>query len=111
MLSEQLKQLKGSPTAKFFRLAKEREAQGHDVAHLEIGQPDFQPLPEVLATTVESINKGETTYAMSPGILELRKEIENVYNSDYGVKIDANKEIIADPNMIYPTTILNVPGM
>ena len=46
MLSDQLKQLEGSPTAKFFRLAKEREAHGHDIIHLEIGQPDFQPLPE-----------------------------------------------------------------
>ena len=94
MLSEQLKQLKGSPTAKFFRLAKEREAQGHKIIHLEIGQPDFQPLPEIIDTTVESIKKGETTYAVSTGIPELRKEISESYKSDFGIDIDADKEII-----------------
>ena len=61
MLSEQLKQLKGSPTAKFFRLAKEREAKGHNIVHLEIGQPDFQPLPEILSATINAIKEGKTT--------------------------------------------------
>ncbi len=55
MLSETLKRLKGSPTAKFFRLAKEREAKGHHIVHLEIGQPDFQPLPEIISTTINAI--------------------------------------------------------
>jgi aspartate/methionine/tyrosine aminotransferase len=94
MLSEQLKQLKGSPTAKFFRLAKEREAQGHDIVHLEIGQPDFQPLPEVISTTIDSINKGKTTYTVSSGIPELRKEISKMYKEDQHLEIDANGEII-----------------
>jgi aspartate/methionine/tyrosine aminotransferase len=94
MLSDQLKQLKGSPTAKFFSLAKEREAQGHNIVHLEIGQPDFQPLPEVISTTIQAIKDGKTNYAVSPGIPELRNEISTTYKADYGVEINAGEEII-----------------
>ncbi len=94
MLSEQLKQLQGSPTAKFFRLAKEREAQGHDIIHLEIGQPDFQPLPPIVNATIEAINQGKTTYAISSGIPELREKIASVYSEDHSVELNPNEEII-----------------
>ncbi|MHA2155251.1 MAG: pyridoxal phosphate-dependent aminotransferase [Candidatus Hodarchaeales archaeon] len=94
MLSEQLKQLQGSPTAKFFRLAKEREAQGHDIIHLEIGQPDFQPLPPIVNATIEAINQGKTTYAISSGIPELREKIASVYSEDYSIELNPNEEII-----------------
>ena len=94
MLSKQLKQLKGSPTAKFFRLAQEREAQGHNIVHLEIGQPDFQPLPEIISTTINAIKNGKTTYAVSSGIPELRNEIGDTYKVDYNLEINAREEII-----------------
>jgi aspartate/methionine/tyrosine aminotransferase len=94
MLSEQLKKLKGSPTANFFSLAKEREAQGHNIVHLEIGQPDFQPLPEVISTTIQAIKDGKTTYTVSSGLPELRNEISSAYKADYDVGIDAGEEII-----------------
>ncbi|MHA1947583.1 MAG: pyridoxal phosphate-dependent aminotransferase [Candidatus Hodarchaeales archaeon] len=94
MLSDQLKKLKGSPTAKFFRLAKEREAQGHNIVHLEIGQPDFQPLPEVISTTIQAIKEGKTTYTVSSGIPELRNEISTTYKAEYNLEINAGEEII-----------------
>ncbi|PWI46974.1 hypothetical protein CEE45_14125 [Candidatus Heimdallarchaeota archaeon B3_Heim] len=94
MLSEQLKQLQGSPTAKFFRLAKEREANGHNIIHLEIGQPDFQPLQSIVNATIEAINQGKTTYAISSGIPELRSKIASVYAEDFSVDINPNEEII-----------------
>jgi aspartate/methionine/tyrosine aminotransferase len=94
MLSNQLKQLEGSPTAKFFRLAKEREAQGHDIVHLEIGQPDFQPLPAIVSATIDAIKQGKTTYAISSGVPELREKISSVYLEDYNVNMDPNSEVI-----------------
>ncbi|MHA1976988.1 MAG: pyridoxal phosphate-dependent aminotransferase [Candidatus Hodarchaeales archaeon] len=94
MLSEQLKQLQGSPTAKFFRLAKEREANGHDIIHLEIGQPDFQPLAPIVNATIDAINQGKTTYAISSGIPELREKIASIYAEDYDVDLNANEDII-----------------
>ncbi len=94
MLSDQLKQLQGSPTAKFFRLAKEREASGHDIIHLEIGQPDFQPLAPIVDATIEAIKQGKTTYAISSGIPELREKIASAYSEDYGENLNPNEEII-----------------
>ncbi|MHA2176042.1 MAG: pyridoxal phosphate-dependent aminotransferase [Candidatus Hodarchaeales archaeon] len=94
MLSNQLKKLEGSSTAKFFRLANEREALGHDIIHLEIGQPDFQPSQEIINETFNAIKQGKTDYAISPGIPELRQSITSAYKEDFNVDINPNGEII-----------------
>ncbi|MHA1225827.1 MAG: pyridoxal phosphate-dependent aminotransferase [Candidatus Hodarchaeales archaeon] len=94
MLSDKISSLKGSPTAKFFALAKQREAEGHDIIHLEIGQPDFSPLESIIVSTSDALTQGKTTYTVSSGIPELRNRVAKYYNNDFGIEIDPLKEII-----------------
>jgi len=94
MASNQIKSLKGSPTANFFALANQRETEGHNIIHLEIGQPDFSPLPSILESTIKAINEKKTTYTVSSGIPELRDSIAEMYLEDYNIEIKARKEII-----------------
>ncbi|MHA2306255.1 MAG: aminotransferase class I/II-fold pyridoxal phosphate-dependent enzyme [Candidatus Hodarchaeales archaeon] len=93
MPSSQINDLEGSATAEFFSLAKKREAEGHDIIHLEIGQPDFQPLKSIINETIDAIQEGKTTYTLSSGIPELRESISQVYYKDYEIEIDPQKEI------------------
>ncbi len=93
MISRQISELQGSSTAKFFSLAKEREKQGHNIIHLEIGQPDFPPDKLIIESTVKALNEGKTTYTVSSGIHELREAISSSYFEDYGVNINPNTEI------------------
>ncbi len=93
LTSSQINKLAGSPTAEFFSLAKKREAEGYDIIHLEIGQPDFQPMKPVLEETIKAIQEGKTTYTVSPGLMELRESISRAYEEDYGLKIDPQNEI------------------
>src|SRR5205807_389628 len=63
----------GTETA-FEVLAKARalEAKGHDIVHLEIGEPDFDTPPSIVSAGVAALERGETHYTPSAGVVELR---------------------------------------
>ena len=55
--------------------ARSLEAQGKDVIHLEIGEPDFDTPPNIVDAAVKALREGHTHYTPSPGIPELRQAI------------------------------------
>jgi aspartate/methionine/tyrosine aminotransferase len=74
--------------------AHELERQGRDIIHMEIGEPDF-PTPQVICDgAVEAIQKGQTHYTHSLGLLELREAICEHYSEKYGVRIDPSRVIV-----------------
>ncbi|MFW9778890.1 MAG: pyridoxal phosphate-dependent aminotransferase [Candidatus Heimdallarchaeota archaeon] len=75
-------------------MAKEREAAGFPVIHLEIGQPDFQPLPQIIDSTINAITEGKTAYTVSKGIPELRQAIAEMYEEDWKVALDPSTQIL-----------------
>ncbi len=93
LISQQISQLTGSPILQFLKIAKQREAEGHQIIHLEVGQPDFQPLQSILDATIAAIREGKTAYTLSAGIPELREKISQLYLEDYNQEIDPQKEI------------------
>ena len=74
--------------------AHELERQGRDIIHLEIGEPDF-PTPECVCQAArEAINRGETHYTHSLGLLELREAICADYHEKYGVNVDPDRILV-----------------
>lgn len=70
------------------------EAQGHDIIHMEIGEPDF-PTPEpVKAAAVKSLQEGDTHYTHSLGKIELREEISRYYWNKYQVNVSPDQIIV-----------------
>jgi len=68
--------------------AKELEAAGHDIVHLEIGDPDF-PTPEVITRAAEAaMEEGSTHYTQSLGLPDLRSAIRDHYAAAYRVDVD-----------------------
>src|SRR2546426_1157889 len=63
----------GTETA-FEVLARARalEAKGRDIVHLEIGEPDFDTPPSIVAAGVAALERGETHYTPSARVDELR---------------------------------------
>ncbi|HLQ05872.1 MAG TPA: aminotransferase class I/II-fold pyridoxal phosphate-dependent enzyme, partial [Verrucomicrobiae bacterium] len=68
----------GTETA-FEVLARARalEAKGRHIVHLEIGEPDFDTPKSVVEAGVAALQRGETHYTPSAGIVELREAIAN----------------------------------
>ena len=68
--------------------ARELEAVGRDIVHLEIGDPDF-PTPEVIVRAAESsMQGGDTGYTQSLGLPDLRDAITTTMRATYGVEVD-----------------------
>src|SRR4030067_856921 len=53
--------------------AQELEAQGRDIIHLEIGQPDVPTFPHISQRGSEAIGAGQTRYNPPMGVPELRQ--------------------------------------
>jgi (5-formylfuran-3-yl)methyl phosphate transaminase len=64
------------------------QAEGFDVVHLEVGEPDFD-IPACVAEAAEKAYKdGKTHYTHSLGTPVLRQKIAGFYQQEYGVKVD-----------------------
>ena len=53
--------------------AKALEAQGRDIIHLQIGEPDFDTPPHVVEAAAKALRDGQTHYCPAPGIPQLRE--------------------------------------
>jgi (5-formylfuran-3-yl)methyl phosphate transaminase len=74
--------------------AKELEAAGIDVVHLEIGDPDF-PTPEVITKAAErAMESGDTGYTQSLGLPSLRDAISAHHEATYQVSLDPEDIIV-----------------
>lgn len=68
--------------------AKAMEAEGIDVVHLEIGDPDF-PTPDVITAAAErAMEAGDTGYTQSLGLPTLRDAIAAHHEASYQVTLD-----------------------
>jgi aspartate/methionine/tyrosine aminotransferase len=95
----------GTETA-FEVLAKARalEAKGRDIVHLEIGEPDFDTPPAIVAAGVAALERGETHYTQSAGVIELREAIASYLGQRRGLRVDPAQVIVtpgAKPIMFY----------
>ena len=59
--------------------AKELEAAGDEVIHLEIGEPDFSTPNCICEAAIDAIKRGETHYTHSLGIIELREACSSTF--------------------------------
>lgn len=74
--------------------AQAREAAGHDVIHLEIGEPDF-PTPEpVVVAGREALEAGHTRYSPAAGLPALREAIAGHYAEHFGADIDPRRILV-----------------
>ena len=70
------------------RATAEREAAGHDVLHLEVGQPST-PAPAIArAAAKQAIDHDVLGYTTALGIEPLRRRIAQHYQQWYGVDVD-----------------------
>jgi aspartate/methionine/tyrosine aminotransferase len=88
-------------------------AQGREVIHLEVGEPDFDT-PECIRTAAcKAMGNARTHYTDSLGIIELRDAISRHYLKTYGVKIDPDQVLVtagSSPALLTAIACLVDPG-
>jgi aspartate/methionine/tyrosine aminotransferase len=66
--------------------ARALEAQGKSVVHLEIGEPDFETPPHVIAAAKQALDDGWTHYGPTQGYPDFRQAIANHVNETRGIQ-------------------------
>ena len=87
-----------------FARARELEAQGRDVIHLEIGEPDFDTRRHISHAAIRALDEGYTHYGPAQGQLDLREAIARSINESRGVEVGPERVVItpgAKPIMFY----------
>jgi aspartate/methionine/tyrosine aminotransferase len=75
-------------------LARELEAQGHDVIHVEIGEPDFRTPQPVVEAAKQALDDHRMYYTSALGLACLREAISGFYRTRYGVEVPASRVIV-----------------
>ncbi len=89
------------------------EHAGHDVIHLEIGEPDFTTAAPVVAAGQAALAAGHTRYTAARGLPALRKVIAGFYRSRYGLDVDPGRILVTPGGsgaLLLASSLLVDPG-
>ena len=103
-LSSRQKRLGTETAFETLAKAKKLEAQGKNVIHLEIGEPDFDSPEHVVNAAKTALDEGFTHYGPSAGQPELREAIAVHQGEVNGYKISSDRVIVtpgAKPVMFF----------
>ncbi|HSD57180.1 MAG TPA: pyridoxal phosphate-dependent aminotransferase [Methanotrichaceae archaeon] len=94
MVSVRLASIQESTTLKISAMAKKMNASGLDVIDMGVGEPDFDTPRYIVEAGCSSIRAGETHYAPTAGIPELRKAIAEKLCNENMLKVTADDVVV-----------------
>lgn len=71
--------------------AKALEAEGRDIIHMEIGQPDFKTPDHICEAAFKAMQEGYTGYGPAAGMLELRQIIADYISETRNIEVDPDE--------------------
>jgi aspartate/methionine/tyrosine aminotransferase len=74
--------------------AKALEAQGRDIIHLEIGEPDFDTPSNIVEAGCDALRKGFTHYGPSAGMMELREVIAQHVSQTRRINVTPDEVVV-----------------
>ncbi len=75
-------------------MAQAREAAGHDVIHLEVGEPDFATPAPIVAAGQQALASGRTRYTPAAGLASLREAIAGHYAEHFNATVDPARILV-----------------
>ncbi len=93
--------------------ARKLEAQGRNVIHLEIGEPDFDTPRHIIEAAKKALDEGWTHYGPTQGLPELREAIARYINRSRGLNVGPESICVvpgAKPLIFFPMLALLEPG-
>jgi len=93
--------------------ARALEAQGRNIIHLEIGEPDFDTPRHIVDAAKQALDEGWTHYGPTQGQPELREAIAEHICTTRGIAVEANRVCVVPggkPIIFFPMLALLEPG-
>ncbi len=93
--AERIAHLKAEGAYAVLARAQALEAQGREIIHLEIGQPDHETYEHVALAGIRAIAMGQTRYNPPSGVSELRKALAQDAGERRGMEYSPDQVVIA----------------
>ena len=94
MVSARMASIHESTTMKISAMAKKLAASGQDIIDMGVGEPDFDTPKNIVEAGCNSICMGETRYAPTAGIPELRRAIADKLAMENDLHVTADDVIV-----------------
>ncbi|MCJ7502428.1 MAG: pyridoxal phosphate-dependent aminotransferase [Acidobacteriia bacterium] len=95
-LAERMSRLGTESAFEVLVRARELEARGKQIIHLEIGEPDFPTAPHIIEAAARALRDGWTHYGPPAGLPQLREAIAEDAGRRRGLRIDP-AEVVVTP--------------
>ena len=112
-LAGRMSRIGGEGAFEVLQRARALEAQGRQVIHLEIGEPDFQTPRHIIEAGQRALDEGWTKYGPAPGMPELREAIASYICRTRGVRVSPENVCVVPggkPMIFFPMLALLEPG-
>lgn len=103
-LAERMSRLGTETAFEVLAQAKQLEAKGRDIIHLEIGEPDFETPRNIVDAAKKALDDGFTHYGPAAGLPQAREAVADYVARTRGIECDADETVIVPggkPTMFY----------
>src|SRR5579859_1018025 len=93
--------------------ARALEAQGRDIIHLEIGEPDFPTPDNIVEAAIGALHEGYTHYTPASGIMQVREAVASFVSRRLATEVTAGEVVLVpgSKNVLHFTLLACVePG-
>jgi aspartate/methionine/tyrosine aminotransferase len=93
--------------------AKSLEAQGREIVHLEIGEPDFDTPAHIIDAAKQALDDGYTHYTPAAGLPPVRQTVADYVAETRGIPVEPDNVVVvpgAKPIIFFPIVALVNPG-
>ena len=93
-LSKRASQIQPFHVMRLLARARELEAMGRDIVHMEVGEPDFKTPQPIIDAGLATISAGNVHYTAATGLNELKLKLTDHYQQTYGVSVNPDQIVI-----------------
>ena len=112
-LAKNLERLGTETASSILAEAKKLEAQGKEMIHLGLGQPDFKSPKHVVDAAKKALDDGHHGYVLANGTLECRQAVARKIKKLYNKEVSPERVMImpgGKPTMFFAISMIGEPG-
>lgn len=94
-IASRMSVMSGEGALSVFARAKELEAQGRSIIHLELGEPDFHPGQSVIDSASRALAEGKDRYCNVIGVPALRQELSAYLARTRSINVSPDNIVLA----------------
>jgi aspartate aminotransferase len=94
-IASRISVMSGEGALSVFAHAKQLEAQGRSIIHLELGEPDFHPGQSVIDSAAKALAEGKDRYCAINGVPALKQEISDYLARTRNISVSPETVVLA----------------